>query len=179
MTQLSHSTLFAFAAMTCGTVGAIWDVRTRRIPNLLTGSAIALGLGMHLAIGGWSELLESFGALMLCGTIFLAIYIAGGMGAGDVKLIAAEGCMLGLSHAVSLLVFTALSGGLLALSVAGRHGRLRQTIGNVLVLTSHHFRRGLVPHPELNVLNSQTLRLPYAVAICAGCLLTVSLQVAL
>jgi prepilin peptidase CpaA len=45
-----------------------------------------------------------------------------------------------------------------------------------LHLILHHQRNGLRPHPELNVLNQSTLRLPYAVAIACGCVLTVFLQ---
>ena len=98
------------------------------------------------------------------------------MGAGDVKLIAAEACLLGLPSAGSLLLYTALNGGVMALALAIQRGRLRQTLANVLVLTSHHTRSGLQPHPELNVLNANTLRLPYALAIASGCLLTLLLQ---
>jgi hypothetical protein len=35
---------------------------------------------------------------------------------------------------------------------------------------------GLTPHTEFNVGNEQTLRLPYALAITAGCALNLSLQ---
>ncbi len=164
------------SALICALLGAIFDVRSRRIPNLLTVPAMLAGLALHLGSGGWREMLSSFCALLVCGLVFLVFYLAGGMGAGDVKLIAAEGCILGLGNAASLLVLTAIAGGVLAVMYAGKHGRLQQVCGNVAALAAHHSRQGLNPHPELNVLNAQTLRLPYALAIAAGCILTLSLE---
>ena len=164
------------SSLVCAVIGAIFDVRSRRIPNFLTGPAMVAGLAMHLGAGGWREMLSSFAALLICGTAFLLFYLAGGMGAGDVKLIAAQGCLLGFANVPCLLVLTAIAGGVLALGYAWKHGRLKQTCGNVAALTVHHAQQGLTPHPELNVLNAQTLRLPYALAIAAGCILTLSLQ---
>jgi prepilin peptidase CpaA len=113
---------------------------------------------------------------MLCGASSLVFHLAGGMGAGDVKLIAAEDCLLGLAIVAFLLTCTALCGDVLALALAMRHGRLRETLSNVEAVTSHHTRNGLAPHPELNVLNQSTLRLPYTLAIAAGSILTIYLQ---
>lgn len=160
-------------AIGLGLAAAISDLRSRRIPNLLTGPAMLVGLLLHVAAGGWKEGGTSLVALLLCGAIFLVFHLAGGMGGGDVKLIAAEACLLGLSSAGSLLLNTVLCGGLLGLMLAIRRGQLRQTVTNVLVLTSHHSKNGLQPHPDLNVQNPRALRLPYALAIAAGTVLTV------
>jgi len=108
--------------------------------------------------------------------VFLAFYIAGGMGAGDVKLIMAVGCIAGFSHIAYLLVLTALSGGVMAIALALARGRLQQTLTNVGALASHHGHEGLQPHPELNLSNHETLRLPYALAIAGGSLLTLYFQ---
>jgi prepilin peptidase CpaA len=108
--------------------------------------------------------------------VFLIFYLAGGMGAGDVKLIAAVGCLCGLHDVPFLLALTGISGGVMAVCLALAHGRLKQTFLNVVALVSHHGSEGLTPHPELNVRNTSTLRLPYALAIFAGCALTFVLQ---
>ncbi len=165
-------------AIVCATSAAIFDIAQQRIPNLLTGSGVLLGLTLHALAGGWREFVHSFIALAICGLCFLLFHIAGGLGAGDVKLIAAQGCLLGLSNAAALLTLTAIAGGVLAIVHAGLHGRLRETFRNLLKLFSHHAARGLRPHTELNVRNSRTLRLPYAVAIAAGCMLTLYLDTA-
>ncbi len=176
MHQLVAQFVLPATAIACVLAASFFDLKSRRIPNLLTGPAMLVGLTLHFCSGGWRDLLSSFGALLLCGLVFLVFHLAGGMGAGDVKLIAALGSMLGLSHAASLLILTALAGGTLALGFALYRGRLRETCGNVLALAAHHAEQGLTPHPELNVRNDAILRLPYALAIAAGCILTVTLQ---
>ena len=165
-------TAISFVSLALALAAAATDLRTRRIPNLLTAPAALLALFLHFFAGGVSEALKSFASLMICGAVFLLFYLAGGMGAGDVKLIAAQGALLGLGNAVPLLTFTALAGGVLAFIVAARRGAVRQTMANTSLLLSHHAHSGLEPHPELNVRNPHSLRLPYALAIAAGTLLT-------
>ncbi len=172
MTDASKELVYPAAAMLCAFIGAGFDLRSRRIPNFVTGPAILLGLLLHGALDGWQGLLSALGSGLICGIIFVLFYLAGGMGAGDVKLIAAVGCLAGLSHAAYLLVLTSLAGGVMALALAFARGRLKETLSNVLALTSHHSQAGLTPHPEINVLNTKTLRLPYGVAIAAGSSLT-------
>jgi prepilin peptidase CpaA len=89
---------------------------------------------------------------------------------------AAVGCIAGLPHVAYLLVLTALSGGVMAICLALARGRLQQTVMNVGVLASHHTQQGLQPHPDLNVTNPQGLRLPYALAIAGGSILTFYFQ---
>ncbi|RXH58006.1 A24 family peptidase [Granulicella sibirica] len=173
--DVTHN-LAAMLALGCGLIGALTDVRTRRIPNWLTGPAMLAGLLLHFVAGGWRECGSSFLALLACGAVFFVFHLAGGMGAGDVKLIAAEGCFLGLASVGPLLVWTALCGGLMGVILAVKRGAVRQTLSNVLVLTAHHGRSGLTPHPEINVLEGNTLRLPYALAIASGAILTIVLQ---
>ena len=164
--------VYPAAATAVALAGAATDIRSRRIPNLITGPAILLGLALHLSLDGWHGLLTSLAAGLICGAIFLIFYVAGGMGAGDVKLIAAAGCIAGLSDAGYLLILTSLAGGVMGLAFAMMRGRLKQTMSNVTMLASHHREEGLKPHPELNVMNVSTLRLPYGVAIAAGCTIT-------
>jgi prepilin peptidase CpaA len=132
---------------------------------------------MHLVLGGWMQLLSSLVAGTVCAAVFLIFYFAGGMGAGDVKLMLAVGCIAGLSNVGYLLVLTAITGGVMALTLALLRGKLKQTVMNVVALALHHTHEGLRPHPELNVSNTQTLRLPYALAIAGGTILTLYFQV--
>jgi prepilin peptidase CpaA len=164
------------AATLCALAGSVFDVKSRRIPNFITMPAFMFGLALHLALGGWRQLLSSLAAGIICGAVFLVFYLAGGMGAGDVKLILAVGCIAGLSHVAYLLVLTALSGGVMAIVWAVARGQLQQTILNVGELASHHRQEGLQPHPDLNLKNTATLRLPYALAIAGGSILTLYFQ---
>jgi prepilin peptidase CpaA len=176
MTSLQPELTYPAAATACALVGSVFDVKSRRIPNFVTMPAFLFGLALHLALGGWRQLLSSLAAGLICAAVFLVFYIAGGMGAGDVKLILAVGCIAGLSHVAYLLVLTALSGGVMAIVWAVARGQLQQTIMNVGELASHHRHAGLQPHPDLNLKNAATLRLPYALAIAGGSILTFYFQ---
>jgi prepilin peptidase CpaA len=175
--QPSDLTYLAIAA-SCAAVGSVFDVKSRRIPNFITLPGFALGLLLHTVLGGWRQLLSSLAAGMICGLVFLVFYLAGGMGAGDVKLMMAIGSIVGLPHVAYLLALTAISGGVMAVGLALFRGKLRQTIMNVGELATHHTHQGLEPHPDLNIGNAQTLRLPYALAIAGGSILTLYFQVA-
>jgi len=177
MMQINPEFVYPAAASVCAAIGSFTDVRSRRVPNWLTGPAFVTGLALHLALGGWRGMLVAAAAGLICGVIFLVFFLAGGMGAGDVKLITAIGCLVGMSSIVSVLALTAIAGGVMAVALAVSRGQLKKTLLNVGALTAHHTTRGLEPHPELNVLNQNTLRLPYALAIAAGTILTFFLQV--
>lgn len=110
-------------------LAAIIDLRTRRIPNALTGSLAVVGVGLAAAqlgtvgIGGAIiGCLLGF-AFMLPGNMF------GATGAGDVKLFAAAGALLGPATTVRAFFLTAIAGGVIALFVALRRRRLAHTIG--------------------------------------------------
>jgi prepilin peptidase CpaA len=178
MTTIQSEMIYPAIATGCALVGSIYDVKSRRVPNLVTFPCFLLGLGLHLVLGGWKQMLLALAAGMICGLVFLVFYLAGGMGAGDVKLIMAVGCIAGLSHIVYILSLTAIAGGVMALGLALIRGRLQETFLNVGELITHHRRKGLQPHPDLNLSNARTLRLPYALAIAGGCILTLYIQVA-
>ncbi|WP_263378064.1 A24 family peptidase [Granulicella paludicola] len=170
--MIEQDLIFTTAASLCAVIAAVFDIRSRRVPNLLTGPCFLAALGLHLALGGWHGMLNALLASLACGVVFFLFYLAGGMGAGDVKLIAVAGGFAGLSAVPILLVFTALAGGAMALALAFFRGRMRETLFNVGTIARHHLAQGLQAHPEINVRNSSQLRLPYAIAIAAGCLLT-------
>jgi prepilin peptidase CpaA len=176
MTTMNQEFVYPIAASVVALIGAAFDVKSRRIPNKLTGPALLFGMALHLTLGGWHSLLSCIAAGLICGAVFLVFYLAGGMGAGDVKLIAAVGCLAGLTNTAYLLVLTALAGGVMAIGLALVRGRLKETLMNVGALASHHKSAGLTAHPELNVRNASTLRLPYGLAIAAGCTITLYLQ---
>lgn len=161
--------MYPAASLVCALAGAAFDVRSRRVPNFISLPGIVLGLMLHLALGGWRELGLSVAAGLICGLVFFAFWIAGGMGAGDVKLMTAAACLAGLPQIGYLLILTALAGGVMAVGLALWRGRLKETIMNVGALAVHHRFEGFRPHPQLNVGNAKTLRLPYALAIAAGC----------
>lgn len=97
------------------------DIAKREIPNLLVAAVFTLGLTVQLA--GWSEVswMECLGGLLLGLALGIPVFAAGGMGGGDVKLIAACGLVLGWRAELSFVLYTAVSGGFIAL-IARRAG---------------------------------------------------------
>jgi len=172
MDVVEQQLMFTGGSLLCAGIGSVTDIRERRIPNLITGPAIVAGLMLHTIYGGWRGLGDAALAGLIAGGIFLIFFLAGGMGAGDVKLMTAVGCIAGLSPLPLVVISTALAGGVFALAVSIYHGRLRETLGNVAALLRYHGRLGLTPHLDLNVINERTLRMPFALPIAAGCLIT-------
>jgi prepilin peptidase CpaA len=172
MDVLPQQLMFTGGSLLCASIGSVHDVRERRIPNFVTGPAILAGLMLHTISGGWSGLGDSTLAGFIAGGIFLIFFLAGGMGAGDVKLMAAVGCFAGLSSLRMVVIATVIAGAVFALAVGIYNGRLRETLRNVIALLQHHGQQGLKPHPDLNLTNARTLRLPFALPIAAGCLFT-------
>jgi prepilin peptidase CpaA len=120
---------FSFAALAAGVlVATVIDMRTRRIPNSLTASMAGIGVG--LAATGLSEI--SLGAAAVGFVLGLALMLPGHMlgatGAGDVKLMAAIGAIVGPGIIVNAFLFTAVAGGVLALVVALRRRRFSATV---------------------------------------------------
>src|SRR3954471_7823355 len=75
---------------------ALFDVMYRRIPNWLTVSGVVLGLAMNAIIGAPdSGIVFSLVGLMAGFTVYAVLYALRAMGAGDVKLMAAIGALVG------------------------------------------------------------------------------------
>jgi prepilin peptidase CpaA len=110
-------------------VASAIDLRTRRIPNALT--AVLALLGVAFAASGISGLTvgASLAGLGLGLALMLPGHLFGGTGAGDVKLFAAMGALIGPAHTLAAFLYTAIAGGAIALVVAVHRRRLRKTLG--------------------------------------------------
>ncbi|MGH9617406.1 MAG: A24 family peptidase [Acidobacteriaceae bacterium] len=174
--KLSPDWMYLLLACLCASAGAVSDARIRRIPNLLTGPAIGFALLLHMGAGGWREMGTAAAAGLVGGGVFFVFFVLGGMGAGDVKLMAAVSTLAGFGHLAEILLAVALAGGVFAITLAIARGRLKTTIVNVGSLIHHHAVAGALPHPDLNLSNPNTLRLPYGLAIAAGCWIVLLMQ---
>lgn len=155
-------------ALTIATVGAVKDALGRRIPNWLTYSGLIAALLVRIVLGGWAELRGGLAGMLLAGGIFLLLFLLGGMGGGDVKLMAAVGAWVGYDQVWVFLTVSALAGGLLAAGYMLVHKQIFETLRNTVEILRHHLTVGIEPHPILNVQQAGTLRLPYGVAIAIG-----------
>ncbi len=109
-------------------IAATFDVRSHRIPNWLTLSSALAGLVYHSAVSGWYGLLFSSEGLLLGGAFLIPFYLKGGMGAGDVKLLAAVGALLGPGGVFWAFLGTALAGGVYAVALLAG-SRFRKEMG--------------------------------------------------
>lgn len=150
--------------------GAVPDVRGGRIPNLLTYGGLLSALAVRGFVIGWPGLKSGLIGVLAAGGIFYVLFLVGGMGGGDVKLMAAVGAWAGANETVALLIATALAGGVLALVYMLHHKRVLATLANTLELIRHHLTSGLRPHPVLNVQEPGMIRVPYGLAIALGAL---------
>lgn len=157
-----------FGAAICAAIGAFSDVRTHRIPNLLNYSALVLGLLAGTLFGGWRGLLQGLAGAFIGGGVFFLFYLVKGMGAGDVKLMAAVGAWLGTQQTLVVMMAAAISGGVLAIVYVVFNRRVWSTVQNIGELIRFHFTSGVRPHPELNLQDSGSVRLPYGLAIAFG-----------
>jgi prepilin peptidase CpaA len=104
------------------------DLKTRRIPNYLTlGTALA-GLAFNFMSQGLPGLLDGFLGMLLGFAFLILPYIWGGMGAGDVKALAALGAWLGPQLTVYLFCYMGIAGGVIAVGYLVCQGLLWQKI---------------------------------------------------
>jgi prepilin peptidase CpaA len=143
---------------------AVWqDLAQRRISNILTLAGLACAIGMQSIWAGSSGFLNALagaGVGLLC---FLPLYLAKGMGAGDVKLMAAAGAFFGPADALVAALLSLASGALLALVV--------------LLWRTHEIRTAAAGAPASAatgplLVQLRKERFPYAAAIAVGVVTT-------
>lgn len=106
----------------------------------------------------------------------MPIFALGGMGAGDVKLLAALGAWLGPGPIVWVALFSLVAGGVLGLLVALGHGYMTQALTNIWWMFRFWRAEGPKPVPELTLATHQGPRLAYAVPVFAGLMVTLWLK---
>lgn len=151
---------------------AFQDVRAGKVYNWLTYPAIVVGLGLGALVGGaegyaWGGLtnhLAGFGFGF--GVLFVA-FVLGGMGGGDVKLMAAVGAFLGWPGALDALFYSFLVGAAIGLVAVVWKGRVRDMLRRLAVAVR------LLPVPGVKMdeaVPSESLRVPFGLAVCIGTL---------
>jgi prepilin peptidase CpaA len=91
------------------------DLRQRRIPNVLSLPGIIAALALHGLSDGLHGLASGLGGAAVGFVCFVPFYLLRGMGAGDVKLLAAVGAFLGPQGALLAALYSLLAGGFAAI----------------------------------------------------------------
>jgi prepilin peptidase CpaA len=155
---------WVLAALVGGTgSAAVIDIRQRRIPNAVSLGLAAVGLTMAASGTSGVSVRASLVGFAVAFVLMLPGHVLGATGAGDVKLFAAAGAVLGAGRVFEAFLCVAIAGGVLAVIVALQRGRLARTLAHTarLVGTPLETRQAIQSPAEHN-------RFPYGPAIAIG-----------
>jgi len=145
-------------------LAALTDWRRHRIPNWLTYGALVVGLLLQYLFLHGDGVLTGLKGAGVGLAVLLPFYLTGGMGAGDVKLMAAVGSFIGPMAALTSACFALVAGGCVALYMILRSGELTSLYRRYLVMIT---ARTLVPAEPGSVARR---RFPFSSAIAVGTL---------
>jgi prepilin peptidase CpaA len=148
------------------------DVVSRRIRNALAFSLLAAGVTQSfLPLHTVTPLASLYGVLAGFGLVFV-LFALGGMGGGDVKLMAAVGAWLGPAGILNVFLVAAVFGMVVVLSQAAWQGRLRVLARNSAVLAinlAHVSELGVEHVAEVGESSASVDKpIPYAVSVLVG-----------
>lgn len=153
-----------------------YDVRYRRIPNILVLATLISGLTINTSLAGFNGTVSSLEGFALAFIPMFLIHLFGAMGAGDVKLFGAVGAVLGAAMVPLTFVVVVMLGAALAIYTMLRSGTVFSTLHGVLRIFV-----GILPGWEMPRFDMPTDRkhtIPYGVAIMLGSLLSAGIFVA-
>jgi len=149
------------------------DCYQRKIHNWLTYPALIAGMGLQAGLYGWPGAWSSLAGALIAALLFFPAFYWGGMGAGDIKLMAVVGAWKGILFGFNTAILAALAGGLMAVAVLlwqGQLGPVMRRLGGKVV-----WRLGWAANPPEPSGAPHTL--PYGVAIAAGAFLAYFLPI--
>ena len=152
---------------------AAYDIRYRRIPNWLTVSGVLAGIALNTFLfQGLPGLVFALKGLFLAFGVYVVLYALHAMGAGDVKLMAAVGSIVGWENWFGIFLVTAVIGGVMSLILVASRGRVKKTLFNVSFILSEmkSGRPAYLKNEELDVKSEKAMRLPHGATIAVGTL---------
>jgi prepilin peptidase CpaA len=149
-----------------GIASALVDLRSRRVPNPLTIGIALTGVGLALLHVTSLSVPAALAGLAIGFVLMLPGHIVGATGAGDVKLLAAIGTLLGPKGIFVAFVYTAIAGGVMAVWVALTRRRLGLTMARTAALV----RTGGANVAQIEHASANN-RFAYAPAIAVGTLI--------
>lgn len=150
-----------------------YDVCYRRIPNAFVLATLATGILINVIFGGIDGALSSLGGCALAFFLMFVLHVFGAMGAGDVKLFAAIGAVMGHQLVLPMFFVVILTGGILGVISMLRAGEPKLIMMRVL-----HIVIGVLPGhnvPRFSVPEDRRYTIPYGVAITLGSLISLAI----
>ena len=150
----------AWIAGVVGLAAIADDLARRQISNWIPCAALAAGVILQTVNNGWRGTGSALLGTITGAAVFLIFYLLGGMGGGDVKLMAGFGAVLGVKQLLEAALWTAGCGGLMAVVVIAA-SQLRRWAGRTQV----HATNAAVSDPAVRARRES---IPYAPAIAIG-----------
>jgi len=150
-------------------IAVFTDWREQKIYNKLLIPAFLAALILQTFQGGISGLTSSLLGAGLGFTLLLLPYFMGGIGAGDVKLLAVIGAFGGATFALTSFLYGAIIGGIISAILLARSRALISTIMHLLLLLPF-LRRPKHLSEAMN--NTSQEKFPYGIAISLGTLIS-------
>lgn len=159
------------AVLVPATIYAGWnDYRFHRVPNALTFGVAAIGLAAQGYWNGRAGAIAGLEGMAVGFFLLVGLWLIRGMGAGDVKLMAALGAWLGPQMTLGAVAVGGLLGGVLALAIVARHrawARMSANVG-VLMVKMGSWKTALGEFGSVQSLGRSTGVVPYAIPLCLG-----------
>jgi prepilin peptidase CpaA len=152
-------------AVSAASVAALIDVWSRRIPNWVTFGTLLGGVLINAWLHGFSGVVTSFAGALLGLALLLPFYAMRAIGAGDVKLLAAVGALIGPTALISVAIYGALVGGAMSAFILLRRRLLLRTLNEMVQFGLPATRSGATA--------------PYGIAIASGVYLSLVLPAVL
>lgn len=162
------------AILVPGVLWASWiDYAQRRVPNWLNASLIVVGLAVQAIFNGWSGVGTGLLGLLTGFSLLIIPWLMHGMGAGDVKLLAAIGVWLGPLLTFYSFMLGAVIGALAAVVMILSTGRLRMACANIGIILHKCSRKETMfsEFGSAKSFGSTSQLLPYGVPLTAGTLI--------
>jgi prepilin peptidase CpaA len=172
MSELQHLMLLILIPLTL--VISYYDVKYRRIPNKIVLLMLLIGFVVNLLISSFNGFVLSISGAALAFALMLILHIVGAMGAGDVKLFAAIGSLIGFKLILPTYLIIAIVGGLLAIISSLYRGTLFTTFTRVTHILFSILNKWDVPRYSVPENKSGTI--PYGIAITVGSSISVYLN---
>lgn len=148
-------------------IAMLWDLRTRKIPNIITLPIIFIGIIINFFNNGFTGIGNSLLGLVIGIMLLLLPFIMKGIGAGDVKLLGAIGALNGVGFVFNTFLYSAIAGGILAIIYAFYKGYLR-TLTTKLFSFIIGFITKTTNKETIKMMNERSLKFPYGIALFFG-----------
>lgn len=150
---------------------AVYDYRYHRIPNIISLSGWVLGPVLYAVLDTLPGVASSLYGFLLIFALAIPFYMLRWMGAGDVKLMASVGAIVGIEHAVTVFLGIVITGGVMGILMllhrkllAGSLQRYGAMLGISMTLKKPMY---LIPNEQ-----EQKVIVPYALPIAIGTFLS-------